>query len=170
MSDTEFRTGRVSGDQDFGNNALLNQVSAEIRATADKKNWEDKGDELKKELCTYLANLRLRSPVNEGPVVEMHEEWAYIVLVFEGDRYFIVSAEVGYDQDAAIETGYVVSIETARRIGLLAGVADIDAEYKQWQLEDTRRREKAQGEATLKRLKGMYTTEEVKRLLGIEDA
>lgn len=169
---TDFHTGRVSGDQDFGNNILLNSVNDQIRKDAARKEWQDKGDALKKQLDAYLEDNRLKDPVNQGPVVAVHNDYSSAVFVFEGDRYYKVAIDDGdyYDDDACLAGGRRISIEEARRCGLLAGVAEVDKEYKAWQLEDTRRRQRAQDEGGLKRLRGTYTDEELKQMLGINDA
>lgn len=167
---TEFRSGAVRGDQDFGNNILLKKVNEEINAAAAKKEWDEKGASLLTQLLAYLEDQRVRDPVGET-VEEVHETGDGVILVFGGDRYYTIEIEgADYECSGYVTTGDALSVETARRCDLLQGVADIDKAYKEWQLEDVKRREENNAYATFKQLKTTLGKEHLKRLLEDDDA
>jgi hypothetical protein len=160
---TEFKTGKAGDGQDVGNNILLQNVNEKAREAVE----QDRGRKLEQRLHDYLRSKALRSPTG-GAVLDWFELSDMVVLVFEDDFYFAISVENDYD-GAEVYTGGCISISDGIRCGVMSPVMDVYKEYKEWQQKDVERREKESSVSALRRLKSLYSTRELKNLLGIEE-
>jgi len=150
-----------------GNNQVLNMMKKQKTKVDDAKAWKAKGKELKEHVMSQLRDAQ-RNRYDGEELVDIKEYEGSLILIFEGDRFFVIEAVPNYDGDVEFHFNGRIYYEDAKRADLLRSIDGVE-EYEQWEKDDYDRCSAASESQSVKRLVQQHGARKLLEAMGLPE-